>query len=216
MSQWVLDHLQLSLRERMEAVDLVVHGPLLSSPTRAGYRRWLCDLYRFNAAFERSLLYTPTLARAFVRARLKSDRLSADVLNIGLTRPEYTRLAKRCAVPELRHALDGLGWLFIADRITLQLGRIHLRLLPELAGEVEAAGSFFNVYSGVEERRWLELAHAIERRIRSQEDVRRLELAATDALACLEATFQEPVRTSTTHAIARPHTDSRSPAPAMP
>lgn len=184
MSSWVLSRLQRVLRERTATVDAVVHAPLLE-PTRASYRTWICSLYGFVAAFERQFAFTPWFDTNFVSSRIKSGRLSHDLLALGLTSSEYRRLARQCEVPAFAHPLDTLGWLFVIERITLQLDDLRRRLLPDLSREVAIAGTFLDAYDGDVETQWEQLGAMVDRWIIEDGDMPHLEKAARSALDCL-------------------------------
>ena len=185
MPQGTLTRLHRSLRDRAEAVDTVVQAPL-SPPTRHGYRRWLCELYRFISAFEKSLLITPGLELPFVRARLKAGHLSSDLLALGLTARERMRLADRCNVPDFTDPIEALGWLFVVDRLTLELDAIRARLMPELALEIDLAGSFLDGYADDQLEMWFELERVLDDVICGEHDLKALRSAALAALDCLE------------------------------
>ena len=180
-----LIQLQRRLRARAETVDTVVHAPL-TPPTRSGYRRWLCDLFRFIAPVEKNLV--PVLDKRLMRGRHKASRLATDLMALGLTAPERTRLANRCIVPELYHPLEGLGWLFVVERLTLQFDRIQSQLWPHLGFELNVAGCFLVGYGDEMLRAWMELDRALDRMITNESHMDIVCRASFAALDLLETT----------------------------
>jgi len=186
MSAWNLTRLQRALRERAEAVDVLVHAAL-SPATPAGYRQWLCDLYGFIEPFERRFAFTHQLDIWFIEQRIKSGRLSADLLALGLTRDEFARLSHAPAIPEFTHPLDALGWLLVVERLTLQLAGIRRRLQPALGRELATAGSFVAVYDGATDAMWSGLGRMVDRWVASEADLQQVQTAAFAGLDALES-----------------------------
>ena len=182
-----LIRLQRCLRDRADTVDTVVHAPL-TPPTRSGYRRWLCDLFRFISPVEKSVALTPGLDRRLMRGRHKASRLASDLMALGLTKAERTRLANRCHVPELHNPLEALGWLFVVERLTLQFDRLQSQLWPHIAFELDTAGSFLVGYGDELLHSWMELDRAVDRMIASESDMDLVTQASFAALDLLETT----------------------------
>jgi heme oxygenase len=191
-----LTRLQRALRERTDAIDAIVHAPLMKSPTRAGYRRWVCDLYHFISAFETRFAFAPGIEIVFIASRIKSGRLASDLLALGLTGAEYQRLSRRQIIPVFSTASESLGWLFVVERITLQLAALREQLQPSLAKELAIAGSFFEVYEGAVAERWNELGEAVERAFRVDADLRILTASASTALNCLQGVTAQAIATT--------------------
>jgi heme oxygenase len=186
MSDWTLVRLQRTLRDRTDEVDLVVHRPLVE-PTRANYREWIGTLFNFVYAFELRFAFAPDLELRFIEPRIKSGRLSSDLLALGLTRAAYDRLACRCVVPTFVTPVECLGWLFVVERITLQLADLRQRAEPALARELAVASRFFATYEDRVETRWHELGAMIDRFCRSERELQTLSRAALAGLDCLQA-----------------------------
>ncbi len=186
MSDWTLVRVQRALRDRTDEVDVAVHRPL-SQPTRASYREWIGTLFNFVYAFELRFAYAPDLELRFIEPRIKSGRLSSDLLALGLTRDAYDRLACRCVVPDFSTPIEALGWLFVVDRITLQLADLRHQVAPALARELAVAGRFFATYENRLEQRWNELGAMIDRWCPGDRQLHALSCAALDGLDCLEA-----------------------------
>jgi heme oxygenase len=191
MSEDTLTRLQSILRARAEAVDVVLHEPL-ESATRAGYRQWLCNLFRFIAPLEASLALTPLLDCDFIKSRTKAGYLAMDLLVLGLGKRERTRLATRCTIPAFSDPLEALGWLFVVERITLQLDKIRARLLPTLEVELEAAGSFLDLYDDAVAHEWLELGRVLDKFLLEERDLDIVLTAARAALDCFETAAADP------------------------
>jgi heme oxygenase len=191
MSEDVLSRLQSILRARAEAVDVVIHEPL-ESATRAGYRQWLCNLFRFIAPFEASFALTPLLHCDFINSRTKAGYLAKDLLVLGLGESERTQLATRCTVPAFSDPLQALGWLFVVERITLQLDQLRARLLPTLELEIEVAGAFLDVYDGAVVHEWLQFGRVLDQFLLEDRDLEIFLTAARAALDSLETTVADP------------------------
>jgi heme oxygenase len=138
------------------------------------------------------LALTPLLDYDFIRSRTKAGYLAMDLLVLGLGKHERTRLATRCTVPTFSDPLEALGWLFVVERITLQLDKIRARLLPTLEVEIEAAGSFLDAYDDAGAHEWLELGRVLDKFLLEERDLDIVLTAARTALDCFETTATDP------------------------
>src|ERR1041385_2031444 len=119
------------LGERADAVLMIARAPL-AVPTLDSYRRYLCDLYGFISALEARLVYTWSLDSAFLQTHIPSGRMATDLLGVGLTSYERTRLARRCCIPQFANVHVAIGWMFVLERIMRDLPAIRRDLREKL------------------------------------------------------------------------------------
>lgn len=163
MTSWPLVRLLRTVRERAEAVDLLL---------APWYFRYLCDLYAFVAAVEPALSVCDFTA---VRARARLDALAAELRVLGADSEELACGARDAATPMIFTTAEALGWLFIVERAALQASRMRHRL---------AYGR--DVGSDADRNDWLELGRFLMHVIRSDADMKQVTTAALAALDHLE------------------------------
>ncbi|HTL32618.1 MAG TPA: biliverdin-producing heme oxygenase [Kofleriaceae bacterium] len=185
MKSWALTRLERRYGDRADTVDTIVQATLLQ-PSRESYRRYLCDLYGFIVAFEARLAYAYTLDVAFIQERIKSGRISSDLLALGLTPYERVRLSQRCVVPALDNAFKALGWLYVVERMMRSLPRLYHRLYPALANELDQAGAFLGTPAEEIASSWIGLGHVLDRHVHSKIELERTLISVREALECLE------------------------------
>ncbi|HUS27710.1 MAG TPA: hypothetical protein VMZ53_04355 [Kofleriaceae bacterium] len=194
-SSWALTRVEKRYGARAETVASIVAAPLIQ-PTRASYRRYLCDLYGFIVAFEARLAYAYTLDLRFIQERIKSGRMASDLLSLGLSPYERVRLSQRCVVPRFDTAYKALGWLFVVERMMRELPAIRRRLCLALPSELEVAGQFLGTPEIEIETSWDELGRVIDRHVHAQPELDATLLAVHAALQCLEEWVLLPATSS--------------------
>lgn len=195
MRSWALPRLERRCGDRADTVDAIVQAAL-QQPSRDSYRRYLCDLYGFIVAFEARLAYAYSLDLGFIQDRIKSGRISGDLLALGLTPYERVRLSHRCVVPKLDTAFKALGWLFVVERMTRTLPRLYRRLYSTIPDELDCAGAFLGTPAEEIASSWLGLGHVLDRHVHSKPELERTLASIRDALECLERWVRLPASSS--------------------
>jgi heme oxygenase len=195
IESWALTRLERRCGDRADTIDAIAQATLLQ-PTRDTYRRYLCDLYGFIVAFEGRLAYAYSLDVAFIQDRIKSGRISSDLLALGLTAYERVRLSHRCVVPPLDNAYKALGWLYVVERMTRTLPRLHRRLRQTLGDELEQTSAFVGTPAGEIAESWVCLGRVLDRHVHSKHELEQTLVSARDALECLEQWILMPASSS--------------------
>jgi heme oxygenase len=188
---WALTRLEKRLGSRVDDVAKISRASLVI-PTRDTYRRYLCDLYGFITAFEARLAYTYALDLSFIENRIKSGRIATDLLVLGLTPYERTRLSQRCAVPRFPDVRTALGWLYVVERLMQDTPELRRRLSETLPHDVLLAGEFIGRAAEEIEMRWAELARVLDRFVYTKRELETTLAAAGSALECLESWLLTP------------------------
>jgi hypothetical protein len=163
MTSWPLVRLLRKVRERAEAVDLLL---------APWYFRYLCDLYGFVASVESALGICQFTA---VRVRARLDALAAELRVLGADPEELALAARATATPLIFTAAEALGWLFVIERAALKAARMRHRL---------AYGT--DVDSDSDRNDWLELGRYLMSEVRSDVDMKQMTSGALEALDHLE------------------------------
>jgi heme oxygenase len=190
-TSWALTRLDKRLGSRVDDVATISRASLVT-PTRDTYRRYLCDLYGFISAFEARLAYTYALDLSFIENRIKSGRIATDLLMLGLTPYERTRLSRRCVVPPFPDVRSALGWLYVVERMMQDTPALRRRLSETLPHDVLLAGEFISRAAEEIETRWSELARVLDRFVHTKLELETTLAAAGSALDCLESWLLMP------------------------
>jgi heme oxygenase len=195
LDSWALTRIERRYGDRADTVDAIAQAALIQ-PSRDSYRRYLCDLYGFIVAFESRLAYAYTLDVGFIQDRIKSGRISSDLLALGLTAYERVRLSHRCVVPRLDNACKALGWLYVVERMTRALPLLHRRLRDAIPGDLEHAGAFVGTPAGEIAESWVSLGRVLDRHVHSKPELEQTLTSVHDALECLEQWVLMPAASS--------------------
>jgi heme oxygenase len=158
----------------------------LEFPTTAGYRRFLCLFYGFQAPLENALAKTPKLDPELLEVRSKAGRLAHDLMSIGLTRHEHVLLARRRAdIPTLESPAQALGWMYATERLMLQVEPLRIRLEVEMPVVMALAHQFLYTYVNTAELRWRQFGALLDRTAKTHdvETIASAARASNDALA---------------------------------
>jgi heme oxygenase len=145
-------------------IDEALLGPL-EFPTTAGYRRFLCMLYGFQAPFENALAQTPNMdAHAeFLQPRWKAARIASDLMSLGLTRHEHCLLARRQTVPAFESVAHAFGFMYATERLMLPIDALRIRLEIEMPVVTTIAHNFIYAYANSEDMRWRQFGTYLDR-----------------------------------------------------
>jgi len=153
-----------------------------SNAARDGYARQLTTTYGFEAPYEAACQYTPGLAQTIdLRGRWRSGLIAQDLLALGWTPDEITRLKCRSVAP-FQDAAEALGWMYVVERATLFHVDVRDALVERFV-DLGRACSYLGAYERSVSRRWSELGIAIDRLCTSQRVAHRVVDAAREALA---------------------------------
>jgi heme oxygenase len=151
----ILKRLRAETSERHAGLEqrMTVMDPRLS---RADYRALLEGFFGFYAPLEARLGASPVWAElAFdFAARRKVQRLEQDLLALGKTGEELTRLPRCAELPELDTLPQVLGCLYVIEGATLGGQVITRHLLATHGITPETGGAFFAGYGAETGARW--------------------------------------------------------------
>jgi len=154
--------------------------------TRAEYRTYLARIYGWIAPLEQALARTPGLDGAIdLPARAKSALLLYDLLALGLTLEEVQDLPQCLSIPAFRGPAAALGWMYVAERPTLQAAVVRSHVETSLGRGISASTAYLSCYAGHAGQRWRELALAMEEVASSEALADRMALAASEGFRCL-------------------------------
>ena len=165
-------------------IDEALVGPL-DFPTAAGYRRFLCVLYGFQAPLEAAVVMTPNIDLDFAHERCRAPRIAADLLSLGLTRREFGLLARRQAIGPFANPAEALGWLYTTERLSLQIEALRLRITHEMPVVFTLASQFISSYQSVADIRWRHYGIVLDR-IAREHGADAIVGAAREGMACLQ------------------------------
>lgn len=157
----MLARLALETTRTHAAIEEALFGPL-EFATTAGYRRFLCMFYGFQAPLETALVMTPGVDRELLESRLKTGRIAADLLSIGLTRTEHQLLARRQTIGPFENIAQAYGWMYATERLMLPIEALRIRLEAEMPVVMALADQFLYSYAGIAELRWRQFGAVLD------------------------------------------------------
>ena len=174
-------------------IDEVLLGPL-EFPTTAGYRRFLCMLYGFQAPLENALVLTPAMdAHAhFFESRWKAARIASDLMSLGLTRHEHSLLARRQSIPAFPTVAHAFGFMYATERLMLPVEALRIRLEIEMPVVTTIAHNFIYAYANTAEAQWRQYGNHLDRLAR-QYDLDQIVTSARSGIDSLTAWLSQQV-----------------------
>jgi heme oxygenase (biliverdin-IX-beta and delta-forming) len=154
------------------------------------YRLYLCRMYGFLAPLEAALGETPGLAGVVFDAgeRIqKSSLLARDLLSLGVERSHLGQIP-RIAVPPLDELPEALGWMYVAESVTLDGAELARHLEERLPAELDGAAAYLRCYGDDVAERWRDFGAAVDAYVERADAGAgvcagdRIVLAATDCL----------------------------------
>jgi heme oxygenase (biliverdin-IX-beta and delta-forming) len=186
---------ELRVLARLNAETEVHHGDadadldryvFHAEATRADYRTYLARVYGFLAPLEQALNQTPGLDSIIdLAARAKSALLLYDLLALGMTLEEVQELPQCLSIPAFRGPAAALGWMYVAERPTLQAYVVRSHVESSLGRNIAASTAYLSCYAGHAGQRWRELAQAMEEVATTPGLADRMALAASEGFRCL-------------------------------
>jgi len=145
-------------------IDEVLLGQL-EFPTTAGYRRFLCMLYGFQAPLENALVKTPAMHCHvdFLESRWKAARIASDLMSLGLTRHEHCLLARRQSIPSFANVAQAFGFMFATERLMVPIEALRIRLECEMPVVTTIANHFIYSYTNSADARWRQYGTLLDR-----------------------------------------------------
>jgi heme oxygenase len=134
---WTLGHLAQQTQQHHAAAD-GDRLSILDTPTVGPYRRYLAQIYCFEAPIERACIATDGIPNGLLRTHLKTARLAADLDALGFDM--YDAVPRE--PPRFEDRLDALAWLWVLHRNTLLHGLVYRSLRDTLGAQVIAGGSY--------------------------------------------------------------------------
>lgn len=151
----ILKHLRQETSERHAGLEqsMPVMDPRLS---RGDYRALLEGFFGYYAPLEARLSASPVWAELTFdfAARRKVPRLEQDLVALGLTAKELTRLPRCAELPELDTLPQVLGCLYVIEGATLGGQVITRHLLTTHGITPETGGAFFAGYGAATGPQW--------------------------------------------------------------
>jgi heme oxygenase len=132
---WMLVRVMLETRTHHARADedrLV----LLDRRTTGAYRAALARIYGFEAPYEAALAGS-RLPAELIAPRLKSERLLADLRELGAS-PDYVARLARCPIRPFHTDAEAVGWMFAVERNTLLHGQLYRNALTWIPGHTHA------------------------------------------------------------------------------
>jgi heme oxygenase len=154
--------------------------------TRADYRTYLTRLYGFVAPLEQALTRTPGLDSVIdLAGRAKTALLLYDLLALGMSLEEVQELPQCLSIPAFRGPAAALGWMYVAERPTLQAAVVRSHVETSLGRNIAASTAYLSCYAGHAGQRWRELALAMEEVASTAALADRMTHAASEGFRCL-------------------------------
>ena len=114
----------------------------------ADYSTQLVRTYGLIAPFESACKYTPGVARLLdYRQLLRAGLIARDLLALGLTPSELSRIPTCPAITMFRDASEAFGWLYVVERSTLLQEGVRRHLVQRLPAIAQAC-SYLGAYEG--------------------------------------------------------------------
>jgi heme oxygenase len=206
----MLARLALETGRTHARIEEALIGPL-EFPSTAGYRRFLCMFYGFQAPLETALALTPGIDADFVALRCKAGRIASDLLSLGLTRHEHHLLARRQTIDPFGNVGQAYGWMYATERLMLHVDAMRERIENEMPVVIQLANQFLYSCANNADLRWRQFGmmldrvakkHAVEEIVGSARvGVEALHGWLTQQVAATPAANDEKI-TSELHAIA--------------
>jgi heme oxygenase len=153
--------LDADTRDLQVAVDARWLDLMSGSVTRDHYRRHLACTYGFEAPFESALAYTPNLLVPDRRERTRSGLIAQDLLALGMSAPNITKLPQCDGIGTFSSAAEALGWKYVLERPTQLHSAIKRNLLGRFP-EMTDALSYLSATDGVAGARWQQLGMILD------------------------------------------------------
>ena len=182
------DSLRIHTRSHHERIEQALDLPS-SVRTREDYRRLLVRFCGFYLPHEAQLrIYTSALDAYGIElgTRLKADKIRHDLLSLGMSSEEITKLPQCVDLPDLCTPGHALGSLYVLEGSTLG-SQVVARALNEKAElEVNCAMRFLSGYGASTGRMWRSFVSALDAARLDSAGVAAAHEGAVQTFDCLE------------------------------
>lgn len=179
----LLTKLNLATRHLHADVDDPWLDLLRADVTLPDYSSQLVRTYGLIAPFESACKYTPGVARMLdYRQLLRAGLIARDLLGLGMTPSELSRIPTCPAITMFRDASEAFGWLYVVERSTLLQDGVRRHLVQRLPAVAHAC-AYLGAYEGHINDHWLSFGRQLDRIAADQH-------SEADILAAAEAAFR--------------------------
>ncbi|MBV8756837.1 MAG: biliverdin-producing heme oxygenase [Deltaproteobacteria bacterium] len=127
------------------------------------YSTQLIRTYGLIAPFESACKYTPGVARMLdYRQLLRAGLIARDLLALGMTPGELSRVPTCPAITMFRDASEAFGWLYVVERSTLLQEGVRRHLIQRLPSVMQAC-HYLGAYEGHINDHWLAFGRQLDR-----------------------------------------------------
>ncbi|HEY3807037.1 MAG TPA: hypothetical protein VGL61_30750 [Kofleriaceae bacterium] len=140
---WTLAHLAQQTEQHHATAD-GDRLSILEKPSVDRYRRYLAQIYCFEAPIERACITTDGIPNGLLRTHLKTARLAADLGTLGFDAHDAVPLE----APRFEDRIDALAWLWVLQRNTLLHGLVYRYLRDKLGEPIVTGGSYLCAFEG--------------------------------------------------------------------
>ena len=159
----LLTKLNLATRHLHADVDDPWLDLLRTDVTLTDYSTQLVRTYGLIAPFESACKYTPGVARLLdYRQLLRAGLIARDLLALGITPSELSRVPTCPVLTIFRDASEAFGWLYVVERSTLLQEGVRRHLVQRLPA-VGQACSYLGAYEGHINDHWLAFGRQLDR-----------------------------------------------------
>jgi heme oxygenase len=123
--------------------------------------------------------------------RVKAPWIEADLITLGMSRPDIGKLPRMAVLPPLADGLDGLGALYVLEGASLGGQIISRRLAADLDMTAELGGRFFFSYGRRVGERWRDFVSVLERYADDDASAARIEASALATFDSFLAWFED-------------------------
>ncbi len=110
----------------------------LNVTTLDDYRMFLARIFGFESVVERAVLRLQTREHVWLESRMRTPLLREDLRVLGIGEDELARVPLSTAI-HISSVADGLGWLFVLERLTLLAGQLRRHVEGALGSAVAGA-----------------------------------------------------------------------------
>lgn len=165
----LITKLNLATRTWHAEVDDPWLALLRTDVTQDDYLAQLVRTYGLVAPFESACRYTPGLAKLIdYRQLLRAGLIAQDILALGMSPVEVSRIATCPAITMFRDISDVLGWLYVIERSTLLADGIRRHLVENLP-QVSRACAYLSSYEGHVSGHWSSFGRTLDEAARGRD-----------------------------------------------
>ena len=182
---------QLDMETRAHHADVDEHwlDLMAAGVTREQYKKLLMRLYGFEGPVESALAYTPHLVIADRRERMRSGLIAQDLLALGVSPANITRLPQCTVIAPFDDPGEALGWKYVIERPTQMHGAIKRNLVSRV-DDVANACLYLSATDGVAAARWQQFGALLDEVAQRPGAGERVVSGAKAAFRCMTEWFK--------------------------